>query len=496
MATERSSANEGTRRASRTAARSVVAIGVASGLLYVAVVAAQTWIRKASSSGAASASGRYAVFVIATLSMFALYGSLLHICAQGRLIGRRSRLIALAFPVVFNAFLIWSPPSLSIDVLSYVSHGYIATVLEGNPLTEPSSIVAGTPLGPELARLGWRPVHPASPYGPFWTRIEAASVEAASGVLPAVRLLKLVVTVASLGSALLIWRILGLVRPERRVLGTLAYLWNPVVVIEIAGEGHNDSVMVFFVLLALLLAIEGRGSGSLVAMSLGVLTKYLPLFLVPLQIAYLWRARRSTARFAKQTIVGLAVSVVVTLILFAGMWVGVDTWNGLRASARAGSTGSTPTMVAHVLAQIWPSPTLTMITGSLALVLFLAYLGKVQASVTSTTSLLSACAAVSVAYVLFASPAYWPWYVVMPVALLTLVPSTSAVLLLVVISSGARLAAPLDMLYVQGITDRRIYFILTWLLGLGLPAVTAIILHLKGHWSFLTPTQAPPHDRR
>jgi alpha-1,6-mannosyltransferase len=491
-----SSAGEGKERASRIAGRSVLLIGVASGLLYLAVVAIQTRIHAPASPDGASGSSAYAVFVIATLSLFALYGGLLFICARGHLVSKRAGVIAFAFPVVFNVLLILAPPRLSIDLLSYVSHGYISSVLEGNALVQPSSIVAETPLGPELARLGWRPVHPASPYGPFWTRVEAATLDVTSRVPPAMTLLKVLVTAASLASASLIWRILGFVRPERQVLGTLAYLWNPVIVIEIAGEGHNDSVMVFFVLLALLLAIEGRGAGSLVAMCLGVLTKYLPLFLLPLQIVFLWRRRRSTRWFAKEAIIGLVVSAVVTVILFVGMWAGIDTWNGVRASAHVGSTGSTPTMIARVLSEFWSSPRLETITGFLLLALFVGYVGKVQASVASATSLLRACAAVSVTYVLLASPAYWPWYVVMPVALLTLVPNASAVLLLVSMSSGARLVAPLDMLYVHGVIERRIYFVVTWILGLGLPATTAIILHAKGRWSLLTPTQAPPNHRR
>src|ERR671934_246259 len=56
---------------------------------------------------------------------------------------------------------------------------------------------------------------------------------------------RLVVVAASLGSALLIWKILGDVRPGHQFVGTLAYLWNPLIVVEVATEGHNDSLVVF-----------------------------------------------------------------------------------------------------------------------------------------------------------------------------------------------------------------------------------------------------------
>jgi hypothetical protein len=495
MAARRSSPHA-TRRNFGGEVWSVLVIGVASGLLYVVVVATERRIQGSSSSGETSASQLDGVFVIATLAMFALFGALLLICSRGGLVTRKARVIAIAFPVLFNVVLVFVPPRLSIDLLSYVSHGYINTVLHGNSLAEPSSIVADTPLGPDLARLGWRPVHPASPYGPLWTRIESAADGDFRDVQPAMTVLKIVVTIASLASSLLIWHVLGLVRPDRRLFGTLAYLWNPLIVMEIAGEGHNDSVMVFFVLLALLLAIRGRGSGSLVAMSLGVLTKYLPLFLMPPQIAFLWRTRRSTGRFAREVIVGSAVSATLTVILFAGIWVGRDTWTGVRASARIGSTGSTPTMITETLSRLWSSAVLESITAALVIALFVIYVGKVTGSVVNKENLIGACAAVGVTYVLVASPAYWPWYVVLPAALLALVTNASAAVLLFVVSLGARVVAPLDLLYVQEVIDRGTYFTLTWVLGLGFPAATAILLHLKGGWSPLAPARGPSNRHR
>ena len=234
---------EGARTVSQK--RTVLIVGAASELLYaITAVAQRRWLQDSADSDASLSGLGVLVFVIATLLLFVLFAALL-LRFRGDPPARDVRILAIVFPVAFNALLVFVPPSTSIDLLSYVSHGYIATELDGNPHLEPSSGVAQTPLGAELTRYGWRPVHPASPYGPVWTRVEAGVARLFDGVWGQLVALKLVVVAASLGSALLIWKILGDVRPEHQFVGTLVYLWNPLIVVEVATEGHNDSLVVF-----------------------------------------------------------------------------------------------------------------------------------------------------------------------------------------------------------------------------------------------------------
>jgi alpha-1,6-mannosyltransferase len=415
-------------------------------------------------------------FVIATLLLFALFAALLRRFRWDPP-ARDTRILAIVFPVAFNVLLVFVPPSTSIDLLSYVSHGYIATDLDGNPHLVPSSGVAQTPLGADLMRYGWRPVHPASPYGPLWTRVEAAAVviDGAGGQLVA---LKLVVVAASLGSALLIWRILGDVRPEHQFVGTLAYLWNPLIVVEVAAEGHNDSLMVFFVLLALFLTIRGRASSGFGAMFLGVLTKYVPLLFVPIQLLYSWRTRPSAKGFAKQPAAGVAAAVILATVLFGGLWAGSRTFDAVRAAAEPGSSGSTRTMVELAFSRIG-SGTVEAIVDVAVIIAFAIFVGVVAWFVQGKDDLLRACAIVSLAYLFVASPSYWPWYAVLPVALLAVAPMRNALLLLFAVSLGSRLAAPLDLLFVDGAFGRRVYFTAMWVLAIGLPLVVAVVLHLR-----------------
>ena len=258
--------------------------------------------------------------------------------------------------------------------------------------------------------------------------------------------LKLVVVAASLGSALLIWKILGDVRPEHQFVGTLSYLWNPLIVVEVAAEGHNDSLMVFFVLLALLLTIRGRASSGFGAMFLGVLTKYVPLLFVPIQLLYSWRTRASAKRFAKQLAAGVAAAVILATVLFGGLWAGPQTFDAVRAAAEPGSSGSTRTMVELAFSRIG-SGTVEAIVDVAVIIAFAIFVGVLAWFVEGKDDLLRACAIASLAYLFVAAPSYWPWYAVLPVAMLAVAPMRNALLLLFVVSLGSRLAAPLDLLF-------------------------------------------------
>lgn len=457
--------------------RTVLIVGAVSAVLYAVTAAAQRrWLQDSADSDASLFWVDVVVFVIATLLLFALFAALLR---RFRWDPPASdiRILAIVFPVAFNVLLVFVPPSTSIDLLSYVSHGYIATELDGNPHLVPSSGVAQTPLGAELMRYGWRPVHPASPYGPLWTRVEAA-VGVVDGLGGQMVALKLVVVAASLGSALLIWRILGDVRPEHQFVGTVAYLWNPLIVVEVAAEGHNDSLMVFFVLLALFLTIRGRASTGFGAMFLGVLTKYVPLLFVPLQLLYSWRTRASTSRFARQLAAGVAAAAILATVLFGGLWAGSRTFDAVRAAAEPGSSGSTRTMVELAFSRIG-SGTVEAIVDVAVIIAFTVFVGVVAWFVQGKDDLLRACAIVSLAYLFVASSSYWPWYAVLPVALLAVAPMRNALLLLFAVSLGSRLAAPLDLLFVDGVFGRRVYFTATWVLAIGLPLVVAVVVHLR-----------------
>jgi hypothetical protein len=420
------------------------------------------------------------LYATATVGLFVLYAALLRVCRDG--LDPRTRALAFGLPVLFNVAWLAAAPSLSIDVLSYISHGYVRAGVGENPYLVPSSAVATSSIAADLEAYGWRAVHPVSPYGPLITHLETAVAGSPWSVGTMVVAFKIVAVACSLAAAALIWVILGQLCRSRRDLGTVAYLWNPMIVVELAGEGHNDAIMVVLVLLALALTIRRRVAGGVIAMGAAILGKYLPALFIALQAAYLWRTRDDTGRLARQAAVGVVSATLLAVVLFAPYWVGPETFAGVTLTGQAGHTGSTPTVILEALSRLVPASSVGPLVALVAACGLLVYVGVQAINVRDEQTLLRAAAAVSVVYVLLASPSYWPWYAVLPVALLALVPGQRSVILLFAMSLGSRLVAPLDVLYVTEMIGRFTYLLLTWLLGIGLPLLALAVPHVEG-WS-------------
>ena len=82
--------------------------------------------------------------------------------------------------------------------------------------------------------------------------------------------------------------LLALLRARGRPQAALIYAWNPLAIQELAGSGHLDAVMIFFLVLSIYLVDRGRRAAGLAAYGLAVLSKVTPILLVGL---YLRRAR-------------------------------------------------------------------------------------------------------------------------------------------------------------------------------------------------------------
>ena len=224
--------------------------------------------------------------------------------------------------IVFRLLLLFTTPTLSDDVYRYLWDGHVAT--EGvNPYTY--SLDA-----PELDRyeiparaLANQP-ELGTPYLPATQAVFAASAL----LFPSEPLTMQVVMLAfELLAALALARLLRRVRvPDHRLM---IYLWNPLVVVEVAHGAHLDALMAMLAVLAFVYA--GRNA-SPVALALGTLTRPLPALLLPvLWWRWGWRQRGLYA--------GIVVAALVPFGLTAGWGLGrKSTGTGLFGSIRTFSS--------------------------------------------------------------------------------------------------------------------------------------------------------------
>ena len=109
-------------------------------------------------------------------------------------------------------------------------------------------------------------------------------------------------------------------RSGRRDYTLAVYAWNPLVVVELAASGHNDSLAMLFSAAALFLIIERRLVLSTIALATAVLAKFFPILLAPL-----WLRRTGWPRNARAWAgLGLAFGLTAaTCWPYRAAWPGV-----------------------------------------------------------------------------------------------------------------------------------------------------------------------------
>jgi len=483
----------GARRKKPSVAGAVFAIGAVSAVLYAALYFVDQSIflngfdlafGDIGFHGTAPDRGRMlfdlAAYALFTLGLFALYARLLSLCARRRL-SQTARALVLGFPVAFNILLLVGRPFLSQDAWSYLAWGAVGLAPGGNPYFESGNVVAGTDLGRRLIELGWRPnLPPLTWYGPLWTLVETNIVRIVVEPIVALLVLKTIVVVATLGSAALVWAILARVRPGRQLFGTVLYLWNPLIVFEFAGEGHNDALVIFFVLLTLLFAVGRQPAGAAVALMLGVLTKYVPLIFGPAHLAYLWRQPVDRGRMIRELAIGVVAAVAIAGLVYAPFWAGPATLSGVIGAAGgsesfASTSGALRWLFQRVLPPVAAGQlTFGVLAGTFAITVLL-----LSWRVSTRMQLLRACAYIALAYVFVVAPLLWPWYVALPIALMALSPDRVFIRMVFVLAVCWRLVAPIDLVYENGFIPYRVGAIATAAIGIGVPLITLLVSWLR-----------------
>jgi len=182
--------------------------------------------------------------------------------------------LCLALALACRAPLLPVEPTLSDDIYRYVWDGRLQqrgldpyTVVPNDPAFAP----VHTDVTRKLNQPGMPTLYP--PVAEWVFRGIAAVSES-------VIAFKLTFLALDITVMLLLWR--WLARTGRSPWGVLVYAWNPLVILEIAGSGHLDSIGVLLVtisFLALGASITWLAAVALVA-AMGV--KFLPIVLVPL----------------------------------------------------------------------------------------------------------------------------------------------------------------------------------------------------------------------
>ena len=129
-----------------------------------------------------------------------------------------------------------------------------------------------------------------SPYGPLWNWI-AWPVTKISGadIGRALAGFKMLAGISILAGSALIYKIANLARPGTGATAALLYCWNPLVLWEGAGNGHNDVVMLVPILAAGLLLVRRRFPVVIPLIIAAAMIKYVALLLIPFAVIAIWQ---------------------------------------------------------------------------------------------------------------------------------------------------------------------------------------------------------------
>lgn len=315
-----------------------------------------------------------------------------------------------------SAFLIYTQPGQSTDLFDYQFRAHMLVHLGKNPVvTPPSDLITFE----QFPFLSW--YWEADPYGPIWLGL-SGGLHALIGedLLSNILMFKVLATIATGTSGALIYAILRRAAPEHALAGLAFWLLNPLVLNEGALHGHNDLVMVSFMLAGVWLLGRARPSAGVLLLTAAGLVKVSGWVVLP--VAVLWVVRERGWRAGmRQLLPGLVVSVGIVLVSylpFGGVeklvaaiqyrgWWSTNTWTN-AALVMLTNAGWTQEMAIQ-----WVMPTQTAV--------FIILAGLLMWRI---RDLRTAAFAVMLAYVLVDSNWFQPWYLVWALALAATITDT------------------------------------------------------------------------
>lgn len=182
--------------------------------------------------------------------------------------------IGLIFSAVWQIAFLRVPPDVDEDIYRYVWDGRLQRLGYNPYLVIPSDPAASGLHTPETRKLN-NPDLP-SPY-PAGAQLFFRAVTA---IHESTFTLKVAFVVCDLAIAFVL---LDLLRSRGQAAHlVLAYAWNPLLAVEVAGSGHIDIVGAFFLLVSIAALARRWRATAAVGLGLAIAVKFLPIVLLPL----------------------------------------------------------------------------------------------------------------------------------------------------------------------------------------------------------------------
>jgi hypothetical protein len=311
------------------------------------------------------------------------------------------KLAAVAAAAIALALLL-TPPTLTRDLYHYALFGRMIVTRGLNPYVTSGNALADDPL---WALSSWRDY--TTHYGPVFTGLSVVATWIGGGGPVGTALA--FKTLAIAGGALAAWSATALARRDGRsgLLPLLLVTWNPLALIETAGNGHNEMVMIGLALLGMVVIARGRTGVGFALVVASAHVKWITAALAGLVVVARLRELDGTRARARALGQFAAIAAAITAAVYAPFWAGLGSIGALRrlmieGRGISGGGGLTPAALLPFAAVV-----------ALAIVVV---------ARTGRRWLLELSAVVSLGFVTFMFPWVLPWYLLPAAALLAVGP--------------------------------------------------------------------------
>ena len=338
------------------------------------------------------------------------------------------------------------PMLTSQDILSYIIYARMEAIYHVNPLTATPNALRHDIL---YEYIYWK--NQPSIYGPTWIIITGGlqwilDLIGWGNPLIMVIFLRLLTLGAHLGSCLLIWSIGEHLQPstdkqdQRRKRAMLAFAWNPLLLLEASINAHNDTFVLFFILLGCWFLMRPSSSVirsqvyATIMFALATSIKINIVLLMPGFFLYLWTQRQ----WLRSTAITLTVYIVTVLALYAPFWqngaalnvLSINPGTNLNINTMAEFSADFLNGIVHLLI----GRTLTIfgqITHTASIIIFVFIYGLLclrtmyrQHRLYTPLHFIRFSALVWFLYCALGAPWFWPWYTITFFGLFALLEAT------------------------------------------------------------------------
>lgn len=243
----------------------------------------------------------------------------------------RLKIIVLAFALLFGFTLVWLYPITANDLFRCVLRGRIWAVYGVSPMLSAPDAFPNDPYIAFAGEFGdW-----VSGYGPLWEILVQVPLRlGATDMVPGAISLKLIGLLSFLTCAVLIgWFATPLQSPSSSLTALAFFAWNPLILMQVPGNGHNDMVFMALMVLGIVLWQRKWWWGAAVALTLATLAKATALLMIPLFGVLLLKGEPTWRRRILKGLGAALTSLVIIYLIYSVLGplteIFQDVWNTL-----------------------------------------------------------------------------------------------------------------------------------------------------------------------